>query len=231
MEAAVIENLHDICKSIEIENKKYDKHCELIAVSKTKPNSLIEAAYSAGHRAFGENYAQELQRKAAELPSDIQWHYIGHLQKSNINKIIKIPNLFCIHTIDSVEITADIVKRIPKERESPINVMIQVNTSLETSKSGVSTNEEAIEIAKYILSCEKLNLFGFMTIGHPLKPEEGFVKLVETKETVCASLKLDPRLLKLSMGMSGDYKEAIQHGSDYVRVGSSIFGARDYSKK
>lgn len=115
-------------------NPSHLKQVRLVAVSKTKPIELIEACYKAGHRNFGENYVQELCEKAAKLPQDIQWHFIGHLQSNKTKQIASVPNLFMVETVDREKIATALEKEIVKSgRKIPLNVMVQVNTSGEES--------------------------------------------------------------------------------------------------
>lgn len=206
----------------------------LVAVSKTKPPSAIEEAYKAGHRHFGENYVQELVDKAKTLPADIRWHFIGALQTNKAKYLAGIPNLFCVETVDR-EKTANALQKATAtvERADDLNVMVQVNTSGEESKSGC-TPEEAPELAAHVVEqCPNLKLIGLMTIGAPDTSDEpeAFRTLARAREAVSARLDVSVESLELSMGMSGDFEAAIRMGSDSVRVGSTIFGAREYPAK
>ncbi|KXN69778.1 hypothetical protein CONCODRAFT_7726 [Conidiobolus coronatus NRRL 28638] len=206
----------------------------LVAVSKTKPVEDLLAAYDLGQRHFGENYVQELIEKSEKLPKDINWHYIGALQSNKIKPLTQISNLYAIETLDSA-------KKAQKlnsfwEGESKLNVFIQVNTSNEDNKNGID-GEEIDNIAAHILKeCPKLNLMGLMTIGSVYNSvnanEEGinpdFEELVKLKATLDTKYNIN---LELSMGMSSDFEQAILQGSTSVRVGSDIFGARNYPPK
>jgi PLP dependent protein len=206
----------------------------LVAVSKTKPADAVREAYAAGHRHFGENYVQELVTKAGELPADIQWHFIGTLQSNKAKALLSVPNIFCVETVDR-EKAATALDAAAKSigRESKLRVLVQVNTSGEESKSGCAA-EEAVALAKHVVDhCPRLELGGLMTIGAPDESEEpiAFRTLFETRDKVAEHLRVPAANLELSMGMSGDFEAAIRMGSDSVRVGSLIFGARDYSAK
>eukprot|EP01024_Parvocaulis_polyphysoides_P013319 TRINITY_DN15210_c0_g1_i1.p1 TRINITY_DN15210_c0_g1~~TRINITY_DN15210_c0_g1_i1.p1 ORF type:complete len:284 (-),score=44.28 TRINITY_DN15210_c0_g1_i1:473-1324(-) len=206
----------------------------LVAVSKTKPTSLIQEAYDAGHRCFGENYPQELMEKAPQLPQDIQWHFIGHLQSNKAKKLIEqVPNLAMIETIDNDKLAKKLDAAVLAAKREKLNVLIQVNTSGEDSKFGVEPNQSAA-ITKYIHeNCSGLKVRGVMTIGRPdytSRPED-FECLKQCRRSVADVLGVDEEELELSMGMSGDFESAIEMGSTNIRVGSSIFGARDYSNK
>lgn len=196
----------------------------LIAVSKLQASELIMEAYNCGHRDFGENYVDELCTKALSLPEDIQWHMIGHLQSNKCKKLLKIKNLAAIHTIDSASLASTINNILQKDSMS-LNAFIQVNTSAETTKAGVSVSE-AIELGRFIMQqCKNLKLKGFMMIGEPGNVED-FVRLRETREMFEKSIGGEDGGFELSMGMSGDYEEAVRNGSNYVRVGTGVFGER-----
>jgi len=207
----------------------------LVAVSKTKPKELLQEAYDAGQRVFGENYVQELVEKAPELPDDIQWHFIGHLQSNKANQILKkVPNLYAVETVDSTKI-ADALNRAVENAEwkRRLNVYVQVNTSAEESKFGVEP-EGCVDLCTYVNSeCSNLQFSGLMTIGMPdyTSRPENFQCLQDCRAKVAAALGVEEETLELSMGMSGDFEAAIESGSTNIRVGSTIFGARDYSNK
>jgi pyridoxal phosphate enzyme (YggS family) len=192
----------------------------LVAVSKTKPLVLLQEAYDAGQRVFGENYVQELLEKAPQLPDDVSWHFIGALQSNKVNKLVEIPNLV-VETVSSEKLAAKLNKA------GTFCVFCQVNTSREDSKSGVEPSE-AMSLCRYIIEqCPNLTLQGLMTIGAP-GDESCFDTLVACRDEISAALGME---LELSMGMSDDFEVAIAKGATNIRVGSTIFGARDYSKK
>lgn len=213
----------------------------LVAVSKTKPAAMVIEAYDHGQRFFGENYVQELVEKASDayiLSScpEIKWHFIGHLQKHHINKLVAVPNLHVLETIDSVKL-ADKVNASwqRKGTTDKLKVMVQVNVSSEDSKYGLPPSE-TIELVKHIREkCPGLEFLGLMTIGrfdHDLTqgPNPDFQLLLKQREEVCEKLGLPVDSVELSMGMSSDFEHAIEVGSTNVRVGSTIFGERVYSK-
>ena len=203
----------------------------LVAVSKTKPAAAVLEAYAAGQRHFGENYVQELVDKAPELPGDIAWHFIGHLQSNKAKVVARIPNLFVVESVDSAKLATALDRCVPRER-APLRVMVQVNTSGEDSKSGVEPSE-ATELVRFVASeCPSLKVVGLMTIGRlgDVSPE-CFQCLASCRDSVlAAAIQGVPGAdeFELSMGMSGDFELAIQWGSTNVRVGSTIFGDRDY---
>ncbi|KAL6298550.1 hypothetical protein BKA93DRAFT_820337 [Sparassis latifolia] len=223
----------------------------LVAVSKYKPVSDIQACYDDGQRDFGENYVQELVDKAHQLPLDVKWHFIGTLQSNKAKILASIPSLYAIQTVTSTKAATALNKAIPTERVSPLHVLLQVNTSGEDIKSGLSTlspnsppDAELIQLARHIITdCPKLHLQGLMTIGSLTeslasaeKPNEDFERLKDTRDLLQEALaKADlPAARKwgesgnlvLSMGMSSDFEAALKTGSDIVRVGTGIFGTR-----
>ncbi|XP_078521543.1 pyridoxal phosphate homeostasis protein [Lissotriton helveticus] len=211
----------------------------LVAVSKTKPVDMVIDVYNHGQRNFGENYVQELLEKASNskiLSScpEIQWHFIGHLQKNNINKLLGVPNLFLLETVDSIKL-ADKVNASWQKKGSPerLKVMVQVNTSGEDSKHGLPPADTVATVDHIIKKCPSLEMVGLMTIGsygHDLEqgPNPDFQMLLSLREEVCKRLDLPQANVELSMGMSGDFENAIEVGSTNVRIGSTIFGERDY---
>ncbi|XP_067857089.1 pyridoxal phosphate homeostasis protein [Heptranchias perlo] len=214
----------------------------LVAVGKTKPPALLIEAYRHGQRHFGENYVQELVEKASDSQilsacPDIKWHFIGHLQKNNVNKLIGAPNLFMIETIDSIKLADKVnLSWHKKQALHRLKVMIQVNTSAEDSKHGLSA-EETVDTVRHVLtSCPSLEFVGLMTIGRygydlSQGPNPDFQVLVVHRKEVCDKLKLPLETVELSMGMSTDYEHAIEVGATNVRVGSTIFGERTYPGK
>ncbi|KAG7662336.1 uncharacterized protein J8A68_004107 [[Candida] subhashii] len=208
--------------------------CNLVAVSKLKPSSDIMALYDIGVRHFGENYTQELIAKAAELPKDIKWHFIGGLQSGKAKDLAKsVESLYAVETIDSLKKCKQLDNTRERLGGDVVNVFLQINTSGEDQKSGYSSSalDDVEETVRYLVSdeCKKLNLLGLMTIGSFLEStsengeNQDFSKLVEVKKILDEKYNLD---LELSMGMSNDFAQAIKQGSTSVRVGSSIFGAR-----
>ncbi|CZR56847.1 probable Putative unspecific racemase [Phialocephala subalpina] len=215
------------------------RQVRLVAVSKLKPASDIQALYNDGQRHFGENYAQELMEKAAILPKDIRWHFIGGLQSNKAKPLTSsVPNLYLVSSVDSSKKATQLSKgRSEIPNAESLNIHIQINTSGEESKSGVTPGPEATELARHVLSsCPNLNLVGLMTIGAIARSQavkegeenEDFKTLVEERDRLQQELKqeLGDRKLELSMGMSDDFEAAIGMGSDEVRVGSTIFGER-----
>ena len=235
----VPQNLKIVLNKVNTLAGEVNRDVRLVAVSKKKDASYVQAAYDAGQRHFGENYVQELIEKSKELESleEIRWRFIGHLQSNKANQLVKqCVNLSCVETVDSEKLANSLQKAcVNAERKDTLDVMVQVNTSGEESKSGVQPGEEADGLAKYIFKeCPGLRLVGFMTIGMPDYSGarmEDFERLQACRDTflkTCGAPSDGDNAMKLelSMGMSSDYEMAIRSGSDSVRLGTSIFGAR-----
>lgn len=207
----------------------------LVAVSKTKPAGAVQEAYDAGHRHFGENYVQEIVEKSPQLPRDISWHFIGHLQSNKVKALLEgVPSLVAIETVDSAKLANKLNNAVGSMGRNNLDVFVQVNTSGEESKYGVEPGDDCTALCQYIsLECPHLRLAGLMTIGMPdySSRPENFECLKKCREQVANVLGVQEQSLELSMGMSGDFVQATEMGSTNIRVGSTIFGARDYSKK
>ncbi|OAA76634.1 alanine racemase family protein (ISS) [Akanthomyces lecanii RCEF 1005] len=218
------------------------RNVRLVAVSKLKPANDILALHQAPaqHQHFGENYAQELTQKAELLPRTIQWHFIGGLQSGHCKSLAKIPNLFCVSSVDTVK-KANLLSNTRETLRSsdsavpPLSVHVQVNTSGEDAKSGAQPGDETVALCREIVGkCPGLKLLGLMTIGAIARSKattaesknEDFVALKEQRNLVAEALGVEPASLELSMGMSEDFEGAIAEGSGEVRVGSTIFGQR-----
>ncbi|KAF5221548.1 putative alanine racemase [Trypanosoma cruzi] len=203
----------------------------LVAASKTKSPACVQALYDCGHRCFGENYVQELVEKAGVLPKDIQWHFIGHLQSNKVKELLEgVDGLYLVQTVDSEKLATKLNNGCVTYRGGrSLNVYIQVNTSGEESKSGTEPGNPTVELAQYIQEhCKHLNVAGVMTIGMPdyTSRPENFECLLQVREAVARALSLPADSLALSMGMTGDFENAIKMGSTVVRVGTALFGKR-----
>lgn len=206
-------------------------HVELIAVSKTHPAEKVMEAYDTGHRHFGENKVQEMVAKSETMPSDIRWHLIGHLQRNKVKYIA--PFVHLIHGVDSLKLLKEINKRA-KQNERVIDCLIQVFIAKEDTKFGMDEKEVRTLIASTELQeLEHIRVIGLMGMAtntdntDQIKSE--FKGLKQLFEDIKASdTPKHVEMNHLSMGMSGDYKLAIECGSTMVRVGSAIFGARNY---
>ena len=200
---------------------------KLLAVSKTFPDEAVLAAYEAGQRLFGENKVQELELKAPVLPSDIQWHLIGHLQSNKALKAVTLAH--SIHSVDSVKLLQRL-DRLAGENKCRPDILLELNISGEESKFGAG-DKEAMLLASEAVKAPNLSFRGLMTMA-PFDVDEktlrtvfsGLRKLRDLMENEFAV-----KLPELSMGMSGDYPTAIEEGSTLVRIGTAIFGKRDYS--
>lgn len=203
----------------------------LCAVSKTKPAIAVQELYEAGHRIFGENYVQELVEKSAQLPADISWHFIGSLQSNKVKPLLRdVPSLACVQTVDSAKLALKLNSAVEALARAPLDVYLQVDTSGEDTKSGIPPAELG-ELVQFVsANCPQLRLKGLMTIGAP-GDLTCFDRLVECRAEAASLLGIEPDVLELSMGMSGDFEEAVARGATCIRVGSTIFGERDYSAK
>lgn len=225
---AVLARLGELTKELELAVPP-----RLVAVSKTKPVEQLKVVYDAGQRDFGENYAQELMEKAGLMPSDVRWRFIGPLQSNKARSLVaSVPGLACVETVNSTKLAGKLDAACKAVgRDAPLDIMLQVNTSGEASKSGLAPGDDVVALAQHVSSaCPRLRIVGVMTIGAP-GDNSAFNVLVQCRKQVAVALGLDADQLELSMGMSGDFEAAVRHGSTSVRVGSTIFGARDYGTK
>ena len=227
------ENLENVKKLVEeacLRTGRNTSDVTIVAVSKTKPEEDIMELYRAGQRDFGENYIQELRKKHDDLPKDIRWHMIGHLQRNKVKYIAEYIHL--IHSVDSYAL-AETINREAAKHNRVIPVLIEVNVGGEESKFGVSP-EEAADLVSEISRLPNVHIEGFMTSApfyeDPEEDRECFAKLRDLSVDIESKRIDNVKVNALSMGMSNDYIVAVEEGSTMVRVGTSIFGARDYSK-
>lgn len=218
----------DISENIKKHKEELPENVKLVAISKTKPNEDILKAYRAGQRLFGENKIQEMTEKWEELPEDIEWHMVGHVQRNKVKYMAPFVSL--IHAVDSLKLLKEINKRA-KQNERSINCLLQIKIAEEDSKFGISKEEarEILESEAYskMKNVKVIGLMGMATFTddeNQVKQEFSYLKKVMDEFQ-----KDFPELTELSMGMSGDYKIAVECGSTMVRIGSSIFGARNYN--
>ena len=212
-----------VSAAIENFKKEIPQNVTLIAVSKTKPISLIQEAYATGQRDFGENKVQELVEKQGVLPDDIRWHMIGHLQRNKVKYIA--PFVYLIHGVDSLRLLKEINKQGAKINRC-IPVLLQVHISQEDTKFGFDSNElkEAINECKVLEWIKPCGLMGMATFTSDLdQVRREFQGLKDLFDQYQSNFGENPTL---SMGMSGDYKVAIDQGSTMIRIGSSLFGSR-----
>ena len=218
------ENLQNIRASI-------PQHVTLVAVSKTKPIEDLLEAYHAQQRVFGENKAQEMKEKYEALPKDIEWHFIGHLQKNKIKYIL--PFVALIHSVDSLDLLEEINAKAQKiNRVVPI--LLQVHIAQEEHKFGFKLNE-IFEIIPDLQKYPNIQIKGLMGMGTFTEDQAQLGKEFKSLQDLFDKIKVSynkilPKFDTLSMGMSNDYELAIQNGSNMVRIGSTIFGERNYNK-
>ena len=203
----------------------------LVAVSKTKPVSMLSEIYDCGVRSFGENKVQELCEKRELLPADIRWHMIGHLQTNKVKYIIDKAEL--IHSVDSIRLAEAIEKEAAK-RERTVRILAEVNVAEEESKFGIRM-DEAIPFIEKIAGYPHIQVCGLMTIAPFVEnPEENrpiFKNLHKLSVDIAGKNIDNVNVNILSMGMTNDYEVAIEEGATMVRVGTGIFGARDYTNR
>ncbi|MBR4754090.1 MAG: YggS family pyridoxal phosphate-dependent enzyme [Lachnospiraceae bacterium] len=226
------ENLEEVRKNIEAACKRAGRSADevtLISVSKTKPVSDLMEAYDAGVRVFGENKVQEINDKYPQMPSDVHWHMIGHLQRNKVKYIVDKVDL--IHSVDSLRLAQTISEEAVK-KDCDVDILIEVNVAEEESKFGI-TVDNTVSLIKDIAFLPRIHVQGLMTIAP-------YVEVPEENRTIFSALKkLSVDIAKqnidnvymgiLSMGMTGDYEVAIEEGATMVRVGTGIFGARNYN--
>ncbi|MBN1300865.1 MAG: YggS family pyridoxal phosphate-dependent enzyme [Melioribacteraceae bacterium] len=226
-----------IAENLKILKEKVNKTCEktgrnpseitVVAVSKTNPLSVIKEAYGAGITDFGENKAQELRDKSGECDSDINWHFIGHLQKNKVKYVIK-PSVL-IHSVDSETIAEEINKRAASINKIQ-NILLEVNTSGEESKHGLKSEEDVLALVEYCINLRNVNVKGLMTMA-PFTDNQVIIRqcfsMLRTVRNYINSRGY--ALTELSMGMTNDFETAIEEGSTILRIGTAIFGERNYS--
>ena len=221
----IADNLHKIASELPPE-------VQLIAVSKTKPEADIMEAYNAGHRDFGENKVQEMTAKYEALPKDIRWHMIGHVQRNKVKYMA--PFVYLIHGVDSLKLLNEIEKQAEKNNRT-INCLLQMHIAREETKFGLDEDElEALLASERFLNMKHIRIKGLMGMATFTENEEavrreftylkGLFDHLNERQSQWPHLEMEI----LSMGMSGDYKTAISCGSTMVRIGSSIFGERNY---
>jgi len=219
---SILENLEQIKATLK-------EGVELVAVSKTKPSSAIEEAYAAGQRIFGENRPQEMKAKAEELPKDIEWHMIGHLQSKKTKYIAPFVSL--IHSVDKLSLLQEINKRAV-QNDRVINVLLQIYIAKEESKFGMDESEvEELFNSQEFKTLENIQVVGLMGMATNTDNKDvvrkEFKELKSFFDTLIKKEKLpNVDLTILSTGMSGDYSIAMEEGSNLIRIGSSIFGSR-----
>lgn len=229
------ENLEQVEQNIERACKKAGRarsEVTLIAVSKTKPVEMIQEIYDSGCRDFGENKVQELCEKIEQLPNDIKWHMIGHLQRNKVKYIID-NHVSLIHSVDSYRLAEEINIQA-KKKNVIVPILVEVNIAMEESKFGISP-EDAIALVEQIAELKNVKIEGLMTIApYVVDAEENrlYFRKIKQLSVDIGNKNIDNVSMKiLSMGMTGDYMVAIEEGATMVRVGTGIFGERNYPKQ
>ena len=223
---------------IEVENNILDA-CErsgrnpeevtLIAVSKTKPVEMLQEVYNEGIRDFGENYVQELADKIEIMPKDIRWHMIGHLQRNKVKYLVG--KVACIHSVDSLRL-AEVINERSIKLGVVTEIMAEVNIAGEESKFGF-TRDEVFDFAEKVSTMEGVKLVGLMTsapyVNDPEENRQYFREMNSLSVDINEKNINNINITELSMGMTNDYIVAVEEGATHVRVGTAIFGARNYS--
>lgn len=227
------ENLKNVEKEIEDACRRSDRdprEVTLVAVSKTKPVEMLQEAYDAGAREFGENKVQEIDAKYDRLPRDIHWHMIGHLQRNKVKYIVD--KVAMIHSVDSLRL-AEAIDKEAQKKNVVVPILIEVNVAEEDSKFGLSL-EEVTSLVESISKLSNVRIQGLMTVApfveDPEENREVFRSLKKLSVDIAAKNINNVTMSVLSMGMTNDYQVAIEEGATIVRVGTGIFGARDYSR-
>ena len=221
----VLNNIQDACQAV----GRDPKEVTLVAVSKTKPVEMLQQVYDAGARVFGENKVQEIMDKYDHLPGDIRWQMIGHLQRNKVKYIVDKVDM--IHSVDSYRLAQTIETEAAKKNVT-VSVLLEVNVAEEESKFGLKM-DEVLPLVQQISELPHVQVKGLMTIApfvsNPEDNREIFRKLKKLSVDIEAKNINNITMSVLSMGMTGDYMVAVQEGATMVRVGTGIFGERDYS--
>lgn len=224
--AQVEQNIVEACRRA----RRAREEVTLIAVSKTKPVGMLQEVYEEGVRDFGENKVQELCKKIEELPTDIRWHMIGHLQRNKVRNIVG--RVALIHSVDTYRLAEEINIQA-KKRGITVPILVEVNIAGEESKFG-TTAEDAILLVEDIAKLENIRVEGLMTIAPYVEDAEEnrsyFRKIKQLSVDITNKNIHNVSMKILSMGMTGDYVVAIEEGATMVRVGTGIFGERNYKK-
>ncbi|WP_300441825.1 YggS family pyridoxal phosphate-dependent enzyme [Christiangramia sp.] len=218
----------DISENIKKYKSELPDNVKLVAISKTKPNEDILEAYRSGQRIFGENKIQEMTDKSEKLPEDIEWHMVGHVQRNKVKYMA--PYVSLIHAVDSLKLLKEINKRA-RQNERTIQCMLQIKIAEEDSKFGIDAEEaKGILNSESYSKMEHVKVIGLMGMATFTEEEDQVRSEFKYLKSVFDKFKDEfPELKELSMGMSGDYKIAVNCGSTMVRIGSSIFGERNYN--
>jgi PLP dependent protein len=224
----------DIKENLDKINSGIPENVKLVAISKTKPNEELMLAYNAGQRVFGENKVQEITNKSESLPKDIEWHFVGHLQTNKVKYLAPFVDL--LHSVDSLKLLTEINKRA-KSSNRTIDCLLQIYIAEEESKFGLDLEEaKAIVNSQQFAEFENVRVVGVMGMATFTEDEDQIRKEFKSLKNTFDSLKenyfVDKAYFKeISMGMTNDYPIAIEEGATMVRIGSAIFGARNYPQK
>ncbi|WP_114491521.1 YggS family pyridoxal phosphate-dependent enzyme [Candidatus Ulvibacter alkanivorans] len=215
-----------ISENIKKLQNEIPSHVDLVAVSKTKPVADIMEAYKAGHRIFGENKVKEMESKWEETPDDIQWHMIGHVQRNKVKYMAPFVSL--IHAVDSPRLLKEINKQA-KKNDRVISCLLQIKIAEEESKYGMSeADAETLLASETTANFQHIRIQGLMGMATFTEDSKQLTEEFQKLKKCYDRLKETYGFTTLSMGMSGDYKIAIDNGSTMIRVGSAIFGERNY---
>ena len=227
----ITENLQDVEKRIVAACERVGRKREevtLVAVSKTKPIEMLQEAYEAGSRYFGENKVQELVDKYEVMPKDIHWQMIGHLQRNKVKYIVDKVDM--IHSVDSIRLAEEIDKEAAKKGVI-VNILLEVNMAKEDTKFGLMP-EEVMDFVGEIVRFENIRVQGLMTIApfvdNPEENRKYFANLKKLSVDIAKKRVNNVNMSVLSMGMTNDFEVAIEEGATMVRVGTAIFGRRNY---
>lgn len=216
----------NIAKNLEIIKQELPEEVELVVISKTRSHKEIMEAYETGHRVFGENKVQELTPKWEALPKDIEWHMVGHLQRNKVKYMAEFVSL--IHAVDSLRLLREIDKQA-KKYDRVINCLLQMKIAQEESKYGITIDEIAsILSSEDYQNMKHVRVVGLMGMATFTEDQDQIKSEFNSLHQAFNQLKDQHELRILSMGMSGDYPLAVECGSNMVRIGSSIFGPRQY---
>jgi len=221
-----------IKSNINVINGNLTSTCRLIAVSKTQPHEKIQQAYEAGQRIFGENKVQEMEQKFYALPKDIDWHLIGHLQTNKVKYITPFVSL--IHSVDSVKLLEEINKQ-GKKIDRVVPCLLQVCIANEETKFGLDEKELLDLVAQFPVEFTHVKIMGLMGMATFTEDQEQIRKEFKKLKKLFDQIKNSPlpsaiEMKELSMGMSSDYIIGMEEGSTLVRIGTAIFGERNYNK-
>jgi len=198
------------------------KYTNLLVVSKTRSIEQILNLYNQGQRDFGENYLNEIIEKSQKLPADINWYMIGHLQTNKVKKLLTVPNLFAIESVDSLKLAKELNDQCQKIDRKILNIYLQINISWEDTKSGIKPDGVISLYDDIKKECDRLRIRGIMSLGE-IGNTKQFEEMYDIKLKICNEYNLNQHEFVLSLGTSDDYEKAIVYGSNEVRIGGLLF--------